>query len=85
MRLNVKSISLAAGTTAALLYAVCITAFAIAPSVIVKAGELIFHGISVQPRPVSAVDAVAGLIVAFVGAAVIAGVFATLNNKLLKK
>ena len=85
MELNVKAISLATGITAGIVSVICTAAFALAPEQAVSVGSLLMHGVAVQARPLTAVNAVAGIVLAIAFGIIVGAVFAGLNNKLLKK
>ena len=85
MELNAKSIGIAAGITVGIIYAVCIALFSIAPAAITSVGKLLFHGVQLESRPVVLTDAIIGLILWIIIAGAAGYLFATLNNKILKK
>lgn len=85
MQLNVKAISLAAGLTAGIVSVICTAAFALTPGLAVSVGGLLMHGVAVQARPLTAVNAVAGIVLAVVFGVIVGALFAGLNNKFLKK
>lgn len=81
MKLDVRALSLASGTVAALLFTLCALFVALAPEATVWATRELFH-VAVDAAPtITWGGAVSGILFWFVGAALTAAVLAGLYNR----
>ena len=75
--IGIKSAAITGALAVAVLYIICLAAFAVAPGIAVEVGKSLMHGVQIQaPGPISAARAAAGLVASLVIGAVIGIVFA---------